>query len=261
MRFIDCSCTLGRGVVNHVVVNHEGFTLIEKVSEAKDAKELLDQMDYCGIEQALVTHQAMTDVTPQYGNQKIIGECSEGANRLLPVWSILPPVSDEEFIPERLFSQMKKHGVSALYANPHKNRYFLNAITMGELLSEIQNRKILLILTPEFGYEHIYGLLNEYPNMHIIVKNYGPWSPDRYWFPLLRKYQHVHFEIGDYQTDGGLERIVGKFGAEQLLFGTDFPTNNMGGAIAVLTTAEISHSDKEAIAHGNIERLLCGVKL
>jgi predicted TIM-barrel fold metal-dependent hydrolase len=67
--------------------------------------------------------------------------------------------------------------------------------------------------------------------------------------------------LGDYQTDGGIERIVKKFGSGNLLFGTNFPTNNMGGAIGVLSSANINTGDKEAIAHGNIERLLDEVSL
>ena len=260
MKFIDCSCTVGYGAVNHLVVNHEGFSLTEHVIEAPSGQVLLERMDYCGIETALVMDETMNFVTPQYGNQRVCEQCRV-SERLLPIWSILPPLTDEEFEPSFLFTQMKSNEVKALYANPHNNRFFLNAITMGELLCEITNRKIPLFLTPQHGYEHIYSLLAEFPKITIILKNYGPWSPDRFWFPLLKNYRNVYFELGDYQTDGGIERIVNKFGSNNLLFGTDFPTNNMGGAIGVLTAAKINKRDKEAIAHGNIERLLGEVAL
>jgi hypothetical protein len=260
MKFFDCNCTIGLSAVNHVIVNHEGFTLTEKVNEAPNAQTLLERMDYCGIQSAMVMHESMNDVTPQYGNQRICEQCGV-IDRLLPVWSLLPPPTDEEFEPNHLFPQMKSNGVKALYANPHNNRFFLNKITMGDLLGEITDRKVPLFLTPQYGYEHIYTLLAEFPKITIIVINYGPWSPDRFWFPLLNNYKNVYFGLGDYQTDGGIERIVKKFGSGNLLFGTNFPTNNMGGAIGVLSSANINTGDKEAIAHGNIERLLDEVSL
>ena len=90
MRVIDCSAMIGYGVVNHTVVNHEGFTLVERVAEARDAGEMLAYMDYCGIESAIVGHQAMIDVTPTYGNQKLVKETAKCPERLIPSWTILP---------------------------------------------------------------------------------------------------------------------------------------------------------------------------
>lgn len=260
MRVIDCSAMIGYGVVNHTVVNHEGFTLVERVAEARDAGEMLAYMDYCGIESAIVGHQAMIDVTPTYGNQKLVKETAKCPERLIPSWTILPPATDEEFEPEKLFQAMQEHQVKALRAYPTTQRYFLERITMDELLSELQMRKIPLFLTPSEDYEHIYRLLEQYPRMRVIIHNYGPWSPDRFWFPLLRAYQDVYFETGDYETDGGLERMIGRFGSGRFVYGSDFPTNNIGGSLAVLRSLEISSSSREEIAHGNIERLLSEAK-
>ena len=196
MKFIDCSCSLGYGAVNHVIVNHEGWTLTEKVNELSSGEELIELMDYCGIEKALVTHETMNYMSAEYGNKKVLEQC-EGKPRLMPVLCILPPLTEEEFLPETLFKTMKDKGVKVLCANPVNHRYMLNAITMGELLSEIESRKIPLQLNPEYGYDHIYSVLSEYPELTVIVKGYGPWSPDRFWFPLLRKYKNAYFETGD----------------------------------------------------------------
>lgn len=53
----------------------------------------------------------------------------------------------------------------------------------------------------------------------------------------------------------GIEAFVNKFGSERLLFGTNYPMDNMGGPIASLFGAKISEDDRENIAHRNIERL------
>jgi len=46
-----------------------------------------------------------------------------------------------------------------------------------------------------------------------------------------------------------------------LLFGTNFPFTNMGGPMLTLAQADVSDSEKEAIAGGNLRRLLGRVKL
>ena len=45
-------------------------------------------------------------------------------------------------------------------------------------------------------------------------------------------------------------------GAEHILFGTDYPFEDMATATAFLDTAPISEADRAPIAHHNAERLL-----
>ncbi len=256
MKIIDCNCCIGYGVVNHQIVNHENFVLTEKVKEAKDAKELIEFMDFCSIEKAVVYHQTMIDVDPLYGNKKLVNEVAQHVDRLIPSWTILPSLTDDTFQVEGTLDAMKRHNIKMLRAFPTVNRYFLNRITMGDLLQEISERKIPLFLSPMYGYEYIYDVLTDFPDLNIIIYNYGPWSPDRYLFPLLKHYRNVHFEIGDYQTDGGLERMVGKFGSERILFGSNFPVNSFGGPLGVLISSQLDINQKENIAYRNIERIL-----
>ena len=46
-----------------------------------------------------------------------------------------------------------------------------------------------------------------------------------------------------------------------MLFGTNFPMDNMGGPITTLLGANISQESKKKIASGNIERLMSEVVL
>jgi hypothetical protein len=55
MKLIDCNCAIGYRTVNYEVVNHEHFFVRERVNQARDAEQLLEQLDFCGIEGAVVT--------------------------------------------------------------------------------------------------------------------------------------------------------------------------------------------------------------
>ncbi len=261
MKIIDCNCIIGCATVNHSAVNHEILTVYEKVVEAENAEQLIENMDYCGISKALVWHQTMTDVNATYGNKKILIETAKYPDRLLPTWTILPPVVDEDYAPEVLFEKMKQTGICAVRAYPKTNRYLLNALTMGELLSEISSRKIPLFLSPESGYDQIYNVLKEFPDLTVIITDYGPWSPCEFIFPLLRAYRNVYLGIGNLQTNGSVEKTVSKFGSERLLFDSMFPVNYIGGAIALLMGVQISGEDRENIACRNIENILKEAKL
>ncbi|MBA7665628.1 hypothetical protein ES703_73702 [subsurface metagenome] len=74
--------------------------------------------------------------------------------------------------------------------------------------------------------------------------------------PLIEKYAHVYIEISDYILDGGIEAFVENYGAGRMLFGTGFPVQDHGGTMLMPKHAEINEEDKQAIAAGNLERIL-----
>ena len=146
-------------------------------------------------------------------------------------------------------------------AFPVQNRYFLDEVTCGDLLSYLSETGLPLYLTPYAGWEHIFAVLKEFPKLTVIVYNYGLWGSDRYFLPLVRRYERVYIDTSDYQVIDGLRNFVRRVGSERLLFGTNYPMDNMGGPIATLLSAHISDGERENIAHRNIERLLAEVRL
>jgi len=261
MKLIDCSCSVGLKTVNYEVVNHEHLLVREKVKQARDAEALLVELDFCGIAAAVVAHQAMADVDPDYGNKAVLVETAKAPGRLLPTWTILPPITEGHYAPGQLFPAMKANGVRLLRAYPQRNRYFLNRLVMGELLQAISDARIPLFLSPSQGWEEIYAVLQEFPDLTVILYNYGLWSHARLTFPLLHQYKNFYIETGDMQTAGEIKEICQRFGHERLLFGSDFPSNAIGGPLAALLGSGISKEQLAGIAHGNLERLLGEVRL
>jgi len=261
MRFFDASIRFGNEITNHEIVNHEGFIIIEPVNLAKDVATLIYHMDEAGIGKAIVSHSAMLDFDPIAGNNQLIAEIENCRDRLIPSWVILPEITDREFACDCFFSRMKNEKVHILRAYPHVNRYLLNSIVMGEQLKIISECKIPLYLETRYGYEYIYSLLSEFPEMTIILTNIGCWPSGRFIYPLLNHYPNVYLETGDLTMLRGYEEITSKFGVERLLFGTNFPTNSMGCALSALMNSTLSLRQKESIAENNLTRLLEEVRL
>ena len=71
MKFFDCNCSFG---------NHPRPTF----RHAKDSEELMQELDFCGIERALVFHSGMRFSSPLDWNEELSREIA-GRPRLFPV--------------------------------------------------------------------------------------------------------------------------------------------------------------------------------
>lgn len=255
MKFIDCSASIGLASVNKYIVNHEDYIICEKVDQAADAKELLVEMDRCGIDEAMVYHQAVVDSGPDFGNNKLLTDPNMFTGRLKAVLAMLPSITDKEHTVEKLLEKMKKYEVFGLRAFPKADRYMLDKITCGDTLDMLTEKKVPLYLSPNNDWEHIFAVMKEFPKLTVIITNYGLWGSDRFFYPLVNAYKNVYVDTSDFQEVRGIEAFVNKFGSERMLFGSNFPSDNIGGPITTLLGAKISANDKENIAHANAERL------
>lgn len=261
MKWIDCSACIGLDSINRVIVNHENYYVHEKVRQAETAKDLLEEMDFCGIDEAFVYHQGMIENDPSYGNDLIVQEVAADPQRLHATWTILPPITEKQYAPENLLPQMQKYNIKALRAYPEKNRYFLNRITMGNLLDVLTEKHIPLYLSPQDGWSGIFEVLKEFPDLTVILTNYGLWGSDRFIFPLIEAYKNVYIDTSDYQVINGINEFYNRYGDERLVYGSNFPMDYFGGPMTALMASDLPVSSLEKIASGNITRILSEVKL
>ena len=260
MKFIDCSASVGYGAINRIIMNHENYVVKEKVKEAKDAAELLREMDFCGVDKAVVYHQSMKDVSVPFGNDATLKAASEGDGRLIASMSILPSITNAEYSVKEVEKYIKEKNIFGVRLFPQLHRYMADRITIGDILDYLTKIKMPVYLSPDYGWELIFSVMKEFPDLTAIVTNYGLWGSDCYVYPLVNAYKNLYMDTSDFQEIRGIEYFVKKFGDERMLFGTNFPMDNMGGPIATLLGANISRESKEKIASGNIERLMSEVK-
>jgi hypothetical protein len=222
------------------------------------AEELIEEMDFCGAGDALVYHTSMLEDAPEVGNPRVVEETARQA-RLHPTWAILPAQTGELGTVDEFLAGMKTHGVKALRAYPEENRYLLNGVTFGPLLEELTARRIPLLVGP--NWRMVTDVLAEFPGLTLIVVRHGSWGDDRYFRPLMERYERLYVDTSRYQLDHGIVDFVGKYGPDRLLYGSAAPELQMGAGMLMLAHADIEESAKAAIAGGNLRRLLGEVKL
>ena len=72
----------------------------------------------------------------------------------------------------------------------------------------------------------------------------------------MKSYARFFLSTNRLETAGQLKSIVDEVGFKHLVFGSGLPRNYPGGYILMLLRAGIGGEALEAIAHGNLERLL-----
>jgi len=253
MRFFDANTCIGLPATPAITAG---------VAPGVSSEQLLAAMDRAGIERALVWHVAQRDCDPATGND-LLAAAIGPHERLLGCWSVLPPQPRECADLDAWLVRAAAAKVKAMRAFAEENNYLLRPEAMGAVLARLVAARIPLILSPQnpAQWNGLYDLLAETPELTVIVADQGPWGRDRYFRPLIRRYPNVYVELSRHMLDGGIEDFVAELGPRRMLFGSGFPACYHGPMMLALAHAKISPDDRQAIAAGNLERLVAEVKL
>jgi len=245
LRFFDCNTFIGRPTVR----GHW---------EPVTAEGLVAEMDRADISKALVWHIAQRDTYPLLGNDLLTEAVASHRDRLIPCWSILPTQTDEMGGLEGWLERAQDAGVKAFRVWPAQGRFLMRPETLGDMLCQLVKRRAPLIFTvaSDQDWRDLYDLLRAFPDLRAIVSYTSPWAADRYFRPIVDAYPHVYVEISAYFPPGGIESFASRYGPDRMLFGTGFPEAYHGAMMMMVAHAGISDSGKQAIASGNLERLV-----
>ncbi len=249
MEFFDCNA-------------YFGLPAQRPLAPIGSAELLLAEMDRAGVDRALVWHIAQHDVAPQTGNA-MLAEAIVPHERLWGCWTMLPNQAREFPEPDELFRQMRKARVTAIRVFPGSHKFLLNEVSMGDLLDAMSLRRVPLFLSVKRGmsWRGVYDVLAEFPDLTCVICDHGCWGEDRLFRPLIERYPNVAIDTSQYLLDGGIEAFVTDYGARRMLYGSGFPESYFGGMMMAIKHAQIPPAAKEAIAHGNLARIIEEVQL
>jgi predicted TIM-barrel fold metal-dependent hydrolase len=222
-------------------------------------------MDHHNIDEALVYHARQRDDSPLVGNEVLLNGI-KNTDRLHGSLAILPLQTGEMGTLESLVEKMKENKIKAFRAFPTLHKYSMSKTALGPLYELMVERNIPLFISISESsgvskWALMENILAEVPDLTLIVTEHGSWGEDRFFRPLIEKYENLHIDTSRYELDGGIKDFCGKYGAERLLFGTNYPFINPGGPVLTLAQADVTTKEKEMMASGNLERILGRVKL
>jgi predicted TIM-barrel fold metal-dependent hydrolase len=244
LTYFDCHCSVGR----------VGAPILLDIP---DAAGLKNEMAVAGVERALVSHALARWGDPVLGNARLMAEIA-GNRDLEPVWFILPHHTGEMPVAEKLHEDMKAAGVRAVRMEPGRagHGFSLAEWCSGGLLESLDAARMPLLLDAEtMTWDDVRALLDRYAGLPLIMVNCS-YRHNRCLYALFERYPNLYVELSRFLGAGTIEDVVRRFGPRQLLFGTNMPFYTGTAAVGRLAYAEISRHDKEAIASGNLKRIL-----
>ena len=244
MQFFDCNV-------------YFGLPAVRPLAAVADAAALAAEMQRCGVERALAWHIIQHDAAPRAGNALLADEIAPFP-QLAACWAIQPNQAHEFPPPDEFLSQMQSARARAVRIFPNPQKFLLNAVSMGGWLEVLADRKMPVLLSVRYGadWRDIYDLLRDFPSLVCVICDHGCWGEDRLFRPLVEKYPNVYVDTAQYLLDGGIEAFVRDYGPSRMLFGSGFPDAYFGGMMLAIRHAQISDEAKDAIACGNLERIL-----
>jgi hypothetical protein len=220
--------------------------------------QLLTEMDRLHIDQAWVMSAWAGVISPEHANGQLFEDVI-AHDRLLPVPEVLPE-GGEQFLDRQAdgIAHFVSQGAVAGVMQCKQNSFVLAPWCSGELLEAMQAVRLpLMVMYGDVDHDHLYQVLCDFPDLPIIFQEVPRVGYNRVAYPLLKRFSQLYLVCDPpHFVHVGMEYLVNKIGHEQLLFGTRFPLCEGGSAISGITYANISNEAREAIAGGNVQRLM-----
>jgi uncharacterized protein len=241
--YININACIGSGTRGH--------------SDFPTTTDLLDHMNYLGIDRSFVWDLSARDLNPSYGNRKLLNKLttSETNERLIPVFIIAPTDFYEVGVIDSLKGKLLSGVVRALQVSPTNFRMRHIERVLSKLAEYIP---VLFWDIRDSGHpsdmDDFLFLAKQFPKMLFICTNM--WG-DKYSavLDMMWRSKNIMVDTSMLHVSGSLELIVKHFGAERLVFGMG-PKTTYGASVAALAHAQLSADNRNLIAHGNVERLV-----
>ncbi|MBR4673740.1 MAG: amidohydrolase family protein [Victivallales bacterium] len=213
------------------------------------AERLLAHMDYLGIDRCLVN----TYGVPSIANREILEVTKAHAGRLYPAFWLYPGIFYERGGMEFLIKQAQLGNKAYRVATgPYRLR------ECERMLQQLAVYRPVIFVDSDcpdaFLLQDIEELAGKYPDLYFVVGKMI-WSRYIHLLDLMWRRKNVGIEISWLHVRDAIETVIEQFGVERLFFGISHESQ-AGAAVGNLAQAQITDAQRQAIAHGNLERLL-----
>jgi len=236
------------------------------VETAYETEVLLEEMEWCGIQGALISHSTAKEYDPIYGNRMLLREMKKSP-RLYGVWTVMPHHTREFPNPKDAVKEMADHGIRVAKMYPRVHRYPFSIDFCGDLLTELERNNILLMVEGGHCYNpdllepsnqvllsDLDAMLARFSRLNVVLLA-SRWESTRYVNALMRKHKHLHLELSNHQGNRAMEVFSEWYGADRVVFGTGALEKSPGAAKAFVDYCTLGEEEKAKVAAGNIMRL------
>ncbi|MSP13056.1 MAG: hypothetical protein EXR62_08865 [Chloroflexi bacterium] len=226
-------------------------------SAAGTPAEALAEMDFHGIERAVIYHAQAEAVSPLDGNKRLMEWLDavppDFRQRFIPQWGVLP-VQDSFDQVKTL--EMEGQVSSVRLINARAGILPFRPWGYDALLSWLSKARIpLWISLPDTDLDQLVPTLQAYPELVTVLVG-AHYTHALLVRPLLDNVPNAYLELSRYEPIGEFEALFGEYGVERFVYGSWFPRYAMGPILFYLHQTTATDEDLAKICSDNLKLIL-----
>ena len=224
--------------------------------EPSCAEEIVALMNAFNVDKAMVYHAVAQYSDIMLGNSLLPRETG-GSDRFLLQWAVLPPLWELYPKPREWIKMMRENGVVSVRIFPKQYGHSLRRYAAAELFDALGEAGIPVFVDyAELpNADALYELCEDYPATNFVLCSPG-YRCLRQIVPIMDSRDNLYIETSNLFMHNGLTEFCRYQGAGRLLFGSGMPTASLAAAASQLLLSDLPRCDKEAVASGNLKKLL-----
>ncbi|MBE6561910.1 MAG: hypothetical protein E7662_12385 [Ruminococcaceae bacterium] len=214
-----------------------------------------------GVDRMVLTASLCTTEMYSEGNERIFDAAARD-ERIYASPVIVPEMNlgGKKFASVLEAMLQRKTVIVRMY--PKEHRYPLRKWLVGDILGELERRRVPLMLWHmQADWNEFAEIAEAYPDLPIIIE--GSDQKTLYYvrsiMGLCEKYRNIYLEMHNFTQYDFLPYALQYVGAERLLFGSRSPFNDMNGPLYQIYT-NTDPFQRKLILSENTKRLINGIK-
>jgi len=231
------------------------------VREVVTAGELLVSMERLDIGRALVrTEPTASELDVPRTNAHLYEACA-GHPELAPCPAVIPNTAGDLPGEDRQIAEAIDRRAGGVCIRPAHDHWLIADWLSDSLFQALSARRMpVYVAAGALGFAEVADLAGRFEELPILLAETG-YRDQRILVPLLERFGNIHLVTGwNYRVQGGIEQLVRRVGAQQVLFGTGFPNSAPMTAVMQVTYADLPEADLRKIGSENFERLMEGIR-
>lgn len=219
---------------------------------------LLERGKQAGINSFVVHSVATAPQQVRTINEFIAGEAA--AHPELTGFGTLHP---DMIHPEQEIDKIEALGLKGVKLHPDTQKFNMDDPKMMRIYEMLEGRLPVLMHCGDYRYDYSHpkrlaAVLDAFPSLTVIAAHFGGWS----LFDLALEYlehRSCYLDVSSSIMMTGKRRakeLIRAYGADRILFGTDFPMWSPKKEVAAFLSLGLSETENAQILHENVEKIL-----
>lgn len=222
--------------------------------------ELLEICERNNIEKCVCCAVATSPEQVKIINDFIYSSVSESGGKFIGLCALHPAMTEPEV--ENELSRAKTLGLRGIKLHPDFQRFAIDDPAVFSIYEQASGNLPILFHTGDRRYSfsnpaRLAKVLRLFPNLTAIGAHFGGWSE---WGDVgcLKGFENLYVDTSSALYDlspRDANNLINLFGAERVMFGTDYPMWDADGELVFIEKLGLSEEVKELIFYENVKRL------